>query len=138
MSDHADLGGEAPCWAHLADELEPHASQPGPVVVDVAGLADDGADGAIWSLPHGGELDANVVRLGDGNAIADHVNGEVDVLLVVWSGAGELVVDDHATALRSGIVVAVPRGSRRAVRAQGSDLTYLSIHRRRDGLMIRT
>jgi mannose-6-phosphate isomerase-like protein (cupin superfamily) len=138
MSDHADLGGEAPCWAHLVDDLDPHGSQPGAVFVDVAGFADDGADGAVWSLPHGGDLDANVVRLRDGNAIADHVNVEVDVLLVVWSGAGELVVDDRPTALRPGIVASVPRGSRRAVRAKGSDLTYLSIHRRRDALTIRT
>jgi quercetin dioxygenase-like cupin family protein len=138
MSDHADLGGEAPCWAHLVDDPDSHKSPAGTVIVDVAGLADDGADGAIWSLPHGGDLDANVVRLRDGNAIADHVNGEVDVLVVVWSGGGELVVDGRATALRPGIVVSVPRGARRAVRAQGSDLTYLSIHRRREALTIRT
>jgi mannose-6-phosphate isomerase-like protein (cupin superfamily) len=120
------------------DDLDSHRSQAGTVVVDLAGLAGDGADGAIWSLPHGGDLDANVVRIGDGNAIADHVNGEVDVLVMVWSGTGELVVDDRATALRPGIVVSVPRGARRAVRAHGSDLTYLSIHRRREGLTIRT
>lgn len=142
MIEPADMGGEAPCWAHLVDDLEPHAApeRPGPVVVDVAelaGLTDGGADGAIWSLPHDGDLDANVVRLRAGNAIDEHVNGEVDVLVVVWSGTGALDVDDTTTSLAPGVLASIPKGARRSVRAVGDDLTYLSIHRRRDSLSIR-
>lgn len=93
-------------------------------------------NGAIWSLPHGGELDANVVRLQHGHEFVDHVNDEVDILLVVWSGDGELVVDDEVASLRAGSVVHIARGRRRTIRARTTDLTYLSIHRRRGPLMI--
>lgn len=136
------MGGEAPCWAHLIDDLEspPVSASAGPVVADVADLAgasDGGADGAVWSLPHGGDLDANVVRLRAGNSIDAHVNDEVDVLVVVWSGDGELDVDDTTTGLAPGVLVSVPKGARRSVRAVGAELTYLSIHRRRGSLSIR-
>lgn len=142
MIEPADMGGEAPCWAHLVDDLEPQAAPKSqcPVVIDVAALAamtDGGADGAIWSLPHDGDLDANVVRLRTGNAIDEHVNGEVDVLLVVWSGTGTLDVDDATIALAPGVLASIPKGARRSVRAGGDDLTYLSIHRRRGSLSIR-
>ena len=47
-------------------------------------------DGVVWSLPHGGDLDANLVRLGPDAAIGEHRNDEVDVLIYVQSGSGEL------------------------------------------------
>ncbi len=102
----------------------------------MADLAHHDGEGAIWSLPHGGDLDANVVRLGPGRAIGEHVNVEVDVLVAVWSGDGELVVEDEVIPLRPGVVVSVERGLRRTIRAGSSDLVYLSVHRRRGPLRI--
>ncbi|MDW3213553.1 MAG: cupin domain-containing protein [Ilumatobacteraceae bacterium] len=138
MSDDSDLGGEPACWAHFVDELDVADGSDGRPLdgVELADLDESGSSGAVWSLPHGGDLDANAVWLRPGDAIDEHVNREVDVLVVVWRGAGELAVDGRARSLRPGVVVQVPRGSRRRIRAASEGLTYLSVHRRRDGLSI--
>lgn len=47
----------------------------------------------MWSLPHDADLDANLVRLEPHARIDTHRNTEVDVLVVVRGGSGELVVD---------------------------------------------
>lgn len=102
---------------------------------DLAGLP---GSGVVWSLPHGGDLDANVVRVAAGEAIDEHVNDEVDVLMIVWSGAGDLTVGDESVTLEPGVVVSIARGRRRAVYAGGSDLVYVSAHRRRGPMSIRS
>lgn len=132
MTDDGDLGGESACWAHLVDELDAD----GPDGVDLNDLSESGSGGAIWSLGHGGDLDANVVRLRPGDTIGEHVNDEVDVLVVVWSGDGELTSDGRSVPLRSGVVVQIERGARRSIAAGPDGVTYLSVHRRRDGLSI--
>ena len=65
------------------------------------------------------------------------MNDEVDVLIVVWTGDGRLSIDDRIVHLRAGVVVSVSKGARRTITADTSDLVYLSVHRRRDGLSIR-
>ena len=133
----SDLGGEPACWAHFIDELDTPDSDPrASDAVDLAGLDESGGSGAVWNLPHGGDLDANAVWLRPGDGIDEHVNDEVDVLVVVWRGDGELTADGRMTALRPGVVVQVPRGARRGIRAGDDGLTYLSVHRRRDGVTI--
>jgi quercetin dioxygenase-like cupin family protein len=105
------------------------------VVVDL-GATSVATGGAIWSLPHGGDLDANLVRLGPGDAIGEHVNREVDVLLLVQSGTGQLTVGDDTYRLRGDVLALVPRGARRSVAAAAQGITYLSVHRRRALLSI--
>lgn len=138
MMTEDDLGGDPPCGAHLFDGAPGDRSPalPMPVVVDLGGLDVAGADGAVWSLPHGGDLDANLVRLQPGGEIAAHVNAEVDVVLVVQCGSGELGIDGHRRPLRSDVLALIPRGARRAISAGAQGITYLSIHRRRDRLTI--
>jgi quercetin dioxygenase-like cupin family protein len=103
--------------------------------VDVAELV-DGGSGALWSLPHGGDLDANLVQLSSGEEIAQHVNSEVDVFVVVCDGTGALTVDDRRLPLRPGVAVLVPRDTRRAIRAGRDGVRYFSVHRRRDSLAV--
>ena len=136
----SDLGGEPACWAHLVDDLDdPRESDRSTplrsTIVDIGSVGDD-APGASWSLPHGGDLDANLIRLASNGQIADHVNTEVDVLVVVWDGSGRLTIDDRVLTLAPGIVVLVPRDARRAIEAGPDGIRYLSIHRRRGGLTI--
>lgn len=95
-----------------------------------------GVGGVVWKLPHAGDLDGNLVRLAAGRSIDEHVNDEVDVLVVVRAGGGELVVDGERHALGSTTVALVPRGSRRSIIAGDAGITYLSIHRRREGLAV--
>jgi len=124
-----DTGGDPACWSHVFDHDE---------LVGSLADASDGqvAGGVVWSLPHGGGLDANVVRLAANGAIEQHVNDEVDVLLVVWSGAGELETDGRRIQLLPGTVALVPRWSRRAIVAHGAGLTYLSAHPARGPMVI--
>src|SRR5829696_10158346 len=65
--------------------------------VDLAGLAAAGdRPGALWRLD-GEELQANLIRLGLGDRIQPHRNDEVEVLMVVVAGQGELTLTAGST-----------------------------------------
>ena len=106
--------------------------------VDVSALdVVGGASGACWSLPHGGDLDANVVVLHPGDSVGSHVNGEVDVLVVVLAGGGFVIVDGVRRAVRRSMVVHVPKGLARSIVAGDDEaLVYVTVHRARSGLAI--
>lgn len=108
---------------------------PGPTAVDLAGVA-TGSGGVIWSLPHGGDLDANLVQLGPNESIGEHVNSEVDVLMYVRGGAGTIAIDGAVYELGSDSVVLVPQHTSRAITASAAGISYLSIHRGRGPLTI--
>lgn len=106
--------------------------------VDLAAVDRSGTDGVVWSLPPGGDLNANLVQLTAGAAIASHVNEEVDVLLIGVDGAGSVVVDNANYDLRPGTVVAVPRYASRHIAADStSNLAYLTVHVARLSLRLR-
>jgi quercetin dioxygenase-like cupin family protein len=108
--------------------------------VDLAGVLADvpsGADGAVWSTETG-DLDANLVRLGPGGAVSTHRNDEVDVLVVGVEGAGTVTVDGDDLALRAHVLLCIPRGATRAIRAHDDGLAYVTVHRRRAGLTVRS
>ncbi len=132
-----DEGGDPPCWAHLFDD-EPDCAGATEqiVVVDVGATDTRGRSGVVWSLPHGGDLDANLVHLDPGGAIGAHVNDDVDVLVSGIAGRGHLVVDGTSFELHGDVLAMVPKGSRREVLAGAEGITYLSIHRRRGPLAI--
>ena len=132
----SDLGGEPACWAHLIEHGDDMAELHGRgVVVDLGDVAVRGS-GAVWSLPHGGDLDANLVRLDPDATIGAHVNDEVDVLVFVQSGTGQLLLGDDRVDLGSDHLVLVPKGVRRSVTAGPAGITYLSVHRRRGPIQI--
>jgi hypothetical protein len=108
------------------------------LLVDLGAVDTAGCSGAIWSLAHGEDLDANLVRLHPGHPIDDHVNDEVDVAVFVLSGRGELTIDGEMHQLRADAFVLIPRGYRRMMCPGPTGITYLSIHRRRGPLMITT
>lgn len=125
-----DEGGDPPCWAHLHDD-----GGDGPLArVDLSAVDDGGPPGSVWSLPHGGDLDANLVRLGPGGSIGVHVNDDVDVMMIVRSGTCEAEVDGRCVALSVDDLIVVPRGARRSLTAGPGGITYLSVHRRRGPL----
>ena len=105
--------------------------------VDAGALERHGPSGAVWSLPRGGDLDANVVVLQPGHAVDEHVNDEVDVLIVVVAGEGRVVVDGTSRDVAAGVVAHVPRGAARAMDATGVEpFVYVTVHRARSGLGI--
>lgn len=106
------------------------------MVADLGTVSTAGVSGVVWSLPHGGDLDANLVRLHPGDRVGEHVNGECDVLVFVQSGTAELSIDGQVHRLSSDVLALIPRGARRELVAGPTGIFYLSIHRRRDGLTI--
>jgi quercetin dioxygenase-like cupin family protein len=128
-----EQGGDPACWAHLTDDDDAEPRRALVVDLDVA----TGVGGAVWSLPHGGDLDANLVRLAPGGAIGSHVNDDVDVLIVVREGDGRLTVDGVQHELKASTVAVVHKGAERAITAGEEGVAYLSIHERRSPLTIR-
>ena len=87
--------------------------------------------GVVWALEESGDLNANLVRFPAGEGVGEHVNDEVDVVVVGVSGSGFVSVDGEERALPGGTLVFVPRGTRRSTRSVSDDFAYLSVHRRR-------
>ncbi len=105
------------------------------LIVDLNAEA-TGSGGAVWSLPHGGDLDANLVRLDPGGGVGEHVNNELDVLIVALSGSGKVVIDGNVSSLGPNHLALIPQGTSRSIVAGDSGITYVSVHRRRGPLAI--
>lgn len=126
----ADEGGDAACWAHLFEDADAASRA---VAADLGPLLDAPGDGVHWTLPADGDLNANLVRLEPGHTIGEHLNDEVDVLVLVLAGSGEARVDGAPLALARDQVVLLPSGSRRSIEAGSDGLAYVTVHRRRSG-----
>jgi uncharacterized protein (DUF2249 family)/quercetin dioxygenase-like cupin family protein len=146
-ADHAGSYG----WNYLAREPREYririrklASTPLPrALVDTRELATDGssnpdAAGALWRLEaRDRDLDSNVVAIPPRGAIDAHRGPDLDVLVHVLAGSGTLTTElDTSVALEPGVLLWLPRGSRRAFRAGEAGLKYLTVHRKRQALML--
>ena len=106
-----------------------------PEVLDLTAAAAIEGSGAILSR-ESDDLDLNLVRFGAGGGVAAHVNHEVDVLVVALDGSGEITVNGESCSLSPGKALVIPKGTERVIRNMGEEaFVYLSIHRRRRGLM---
>jgi len=79
-----------------------------------------------------------VIRLRPDAQIEAHLGPDLDVLLHVVAGSGQIVTATDPIRVETGAVVWLPRRSQRAILAGSDGLTYLSIHPRRPGLSIAT
>jgi quercetin dioxygenase-like cupin family protein len=68
-----------------------------------------GDPGARWRLD-GEDLQANLIRLDQGDRIQPHRNDEVEVLAVVVSGRGELTLDGQVHQLAPMVIAHLPKG----------------------------
>lgn len=134
-------------WEYLAREprdwrirITKLASTPLPrVLADTAALAAPGAEGAgvAWKLQmRERDLDSNVITLAPGAAIGAHHGPDLDVLIHVLSGSGQLATELNAAQLRPGSLVWLPRRSRREFTAGPDGLMYLTVHQRRQALTL--
>lgn len=87
-------------------------------------------NGTVWTLEGSEDLNANLIRFTSGG-VGEHVNEEVDVIMVGIMGLGIVTVGDEERRLSAGKLVFIPRGERRSVRSASEEFAYLSIHRRR-------
>jgi quercetin dioxygenase-like cupin family protein len=68
--------------------------------------------------------------------VAEHVNTELDVLIIVLDGPGTAIIDGQTHDLAAGSAILIPRGTRRRITAEETGLRYRSVHRRRGPLQI--
>lgn len=97
------------------------------------------ATGAVWKLQvRERDLDANVIALPSGGSIDAHDGPDLDVLIHVLSGDGQLTTERGTIDLRPGELVWLPRRSRRQFSAGSAGLRYLTVHQRRQSLVLDT
>ena len=98
---------------------------------------DPGAGGVMWTLsPRRRDLDSTIVRLRPDTAVEAHTGPELDVLVVVLAGTGRMVTETDPVEIRSGDLVWLPRRSRRGFIAGPDGLGYLTVHQRRQALVL--
>jgi quercetin dioxygenase-like cupin family protein len=102
-------------------------------VVDLTARADAAAGkGVAWSQASE-DLNVNLVVF-EGDGVDEHVNAEVDVLVLGIAGEGMVTIDGQNHALEAGRAVVIPKGARRAIRSTTGRFAYVTCHRRRPGL----
>ena len=95
------------------------------------------ATGAVWKLQtRDRDLDSNIIALPAGGAIETHTGPDLDVLIHVLAGTGELATENGVVDLCPGALVWLPRRSRRRFTAGPSGLRYLTVHQRRRSLIL--
>lgn len=103
-----------------------------PVIFDA--LAESDETGPLF----GGEsedLDFTLLRWNAGEGVAEHINSEVDVIMVVLQGSGTLWIDENETSLGAGHAVMIPKNTKRRMQAGSQGIRYLNVHKRRKRLM---
>lgn len=106
-------------------------------------LADDPGDlttqGAIWNLDVvDRDLDANVIAIPPGGRIDRHAGPDLGVMFHVLSGSGQIVLERGAIDLEPGDVIWLPARSYREIIADSTGLRYLTVHQKRQSLVIDT
>ncbi len=104
---------------------------------DLTPAASPDATGAVWRLEaRERDLDSNVIALPAGGGIDAHTGPDLDVLIHVLSGGGHLTTETGTVELFPGALLWLPRRSRRQFTAGPEGLRYLTVHRRRQALVL--
>ncbi|MGB9307622.1 MAG: DUF2249 domain-containing protein [Mycobacterium sp.] len=101
---------------------------------DIAGAdVEPGVPGVEWKLEvRERDMDANVIALAPNGGIDTHTGADVDVLIHVLSGTGQLTTEQDTIDLAPGAFVWLPRRSRRQFTAGPGGLRYLTVHQKRE------
>ncbi|MFN8185877.1 MAG: cupin domain-containing protein [Gaiellales bacterium] len=113
---------------------DPPAEEPSSQLEAVDLSAGDGA-GPLWGIASE-DLNATLLAWPPGAGVAEHVNEERDVLVVVLAGTGTLTVDGVSVAVAAPAACVIPKGTRRAFHAGETGIRYLTAHLRRPGLQL--
>ena len=93
--------------------------------------------GAVWRLQaRDRDLDSNIIALRPSGVIETHTGPDLDVLIHVLSGSGQLGTERGSIDLQPGALVWLPRRSRRRFSAGAHGLRYLTVHQRRQALVL--
>ena len=106
---------------------------------DVSSRAQPDVAGAVWKLQaRERDLDSNVIALPPGGTIDAHAGPDLDVLIHILSGGGQLTTERGVLDLGPGVLLWLPRRSRRQFSAGPDGLRYLTVHQRRQALVLDT
>jgi uncharacterized protein (DUF2249 family)/quercetin dioxygenase-like cupin family protein len=95
------------------------------------------ATGAVWKLQiRRRDLDSNIIRLQPAATIGAHVGPDFDVLLLVFDGTGQITTELDTIDLHPGALVWLPQRSQRQFTAGPQGLSYLTVHQRRQSLIL--
>lgn len=113
------------------------------ILTNTTTLADDDdqsdATGALWKLQaRERDLDSNVIALEPGGKIETHTGPDLDVLIHVIAGHGQLTTERGTIGLEAGALLWLPRRSQRQFTAGPQGLRYLTVHQRRQSLVLDT
>lgn len=98
-----------------------------------------GQTGAAWSITtRQRDLDTNIIVLAPNAAIIAHAGPDVDVLIHILNGTGTLTTELTDLTLASGMLLFLPRRSIRGFTAGSDGLRYLTVHRKREALVLTT
>jgi quercetin dioxygenase-like cupin family protein len=95
------------------------------------------AEGPVWGLASD-DLNATLLAWNEGDGPGEHVNDERDVLVFVLDGSATVTIDGEPTELHRGEGLIVGKGRSRSISAGSHGVRYLSVHRRREPLQIRS
>jgi uncharacterized protein (DUF2249 family) len=134
-------------WEYLAQDrgdwrirIAKLAATPLPrVLADTAalGAAATGEARVAWKLEmRERDLDSNIIALDPGAVIDAHAGPDVDVLIHVLAGSGQLTTEVDTLELKGGSLLWLPRRSRRRFAAGPDGLRYLTVHQRRQALTL--
>ncbi|MES2463834.1 MAG: cupin domain-containing protein [Armatimonadota bacterium] len=82
------------------------------------------------------DLDMTLLSWKGGRCIEAHLNTEVDVFVIGVEGTGVVTVNGQSHKIQSGVALLIPKGSERAVESTSERFSYLSVHRRRRGIVL--
>ena len=109
-------------------------SEPRAILDAQALLAQAGEHHLLGSLTST-DLNVNLLAFTGNGGIEEHVNDEVDVLIVALAGVGVLTIDGERVALSPGQLTIVPKGASRSIRSNGERFSWLTCHGQRRGIM---
>ncbi len=89
-----------------------------------------GINGAIFGADSE-DLNMTVVRWASGKGVKRHTNSEVDVVMIVLDGEGEVVIENQTHALIPGTILLIPKNATRSIVAKSQELTIANIHKKR-------
>jgi uncharacterized protein (DUF2249 family)/quercetin dioxygenase-like cupin family protein len=102
-----------------------------------ADVGEPDVTGAVWKLQtRERDLDSNIIALLPGGMIEAHAGPDLDVLVHVLAGSGQLTTEEGALDLERGALLWLPRRARRQFSAGPAGLRYLTVHRRRRALVL--
>lgn len=81
------------------------------------------------------DLDVTLLSWEDNKRIESHINNEVDGVLIGIEGSGVVTVNGEEFEMRPGVALLIPKGCERAIQSTSARFSYLSVHKRRRGLM---